>query len=256
MPRKLTLVIAALLIAGAGFAVGLLAHRLFFAQPGASDTPSQPLTTTNKGPDLADFLDLGKSYVNPVEPTKDPKTGFVVGGTNDTALIRGLKEINGRTIANLEKDMRPGAEFPFGSNAGFLGPEEKLLEVLAADNQYVVDELGLTHQELAKHLHAMGTIGLWKQTEEVEFTYRGRRFKVKAGPTSGTQPSPFRDGTNSGNNVTVHNLDNGKKLEYALLVPYMIERYGFYEGKGTSYRVEPKQVVELFDFLKVKAKKK
>jgi len=36
----------------------------------------------------------------------------------------------------------------------------------------------------------------------------------------------------------------------------MIERYGFYEGKGTSYRVEPKQVVELFDFLKVKAKKK
>src|SRR5262249_35493691 len=39
----------------------------------------------------------------------------------------------------------------------------------------------------------------------------------------------------------------------ALLVPYMIERYGFYEGKGTSYRVEPRQVVEVFDFLKTKA---
>ena len=211
---------------------------------------------TDKQPDLADYIGLGEFYVTPVEPKKDARTGFVVGGRNDTALVRRLTELNGRSIADLEKDMRPGAEFPFGSNAGFLGPEEKLLEVLAADNQYVVDELGLTHQELAKHLHAMGTIGLWKQTEEVEFTYRGRRFKVKAGPTSGTQPSPFRDGTNSGNNVTVHNLDNGKKLEYALLVPYMIERYGFYEGKGTSYRVEPKQVVELFDFLKVKAKKK
>src|SRR5262245_22332353 len=205
---------------------------------------------------LADFRDTVKHYVKAVDPRKDGKTGFVVGGKNDSALIRGLKEINGRTIADLEKDMRPGAKSEVGSNAGFLGPKEKLLDVLAADNRYVVDELGLTHQELAKHLHAMGTIGLWKQTEEVEFTYRGRRFKVKAGPTSGTQPSPFRDGTNSGNNVTVHNLDNGKKLEYALLVPYMIERYGFYEGKGTSYRVEPKQVVELFDFLKVKAKKK
>jgi hypothetical protein len=206
--------------------------------------------------DLSDFLDLGKYYVKPVEPKKDPKTGFVVGGKNSTELIRGLEEINGRTIAELEMDMRPGAKSEVGSNAGFLGPKEKLLDVLAADNQYVVDSLGLTHQKLAQHLHAMGTIALWKQTQEVQFTYRGRRFKVKAGPTSGTQPSPFRDGTNSGTNITVHNLDNGKKLEYALLVPYMIERYGFYEGKGTPYRVEARHVVSLFDFLKVRPKKK
>src|SRR5262245_31575792 len=212
-------------------------------------------TTDDKAPDLVTFIDIGKYYVRPVEPKKDAKTGFVVGGKNDTALIRGLKEINGRTIADLEKDMRPGAKSEVGSNAGFLGPKEQLIDVLATDNQYVVDELGLTHQELAKHLHAMGTIGLWKQTQEVEFTYPGRKFKVKADPTSGSQPSPFRDGTGSGDNVAVHNLDNGKKLEYALLVPYMIERYGFYEGKGTSYRVEPKQVVALFDFLKVRPKK-
>jgi hypothetical protein len=209
-----------------------------------------------KGLDLADFLGLGEHYVKPVDPKKDAKTGFVVGGKNATAVIRKLDQINGRTIAELERDMRPGAKSEVGSNAGFLGPKEKLLDVLAADNRYVVDELGLTHQELAKHLHAMGTIGLWKQTREVKFTYLGRRFTVKAGPTSGTQPSPFRDGTNSGNRVTVHNLDNGKKLEYALLVPYMIERYGFYEGKGTPYRVEPRQVAAVFDFLKARAKKK
>jgi hypothetical protein len=35
----------------------------------------------------------------------------------------------------------------------------------------------------------------------------------------------------------------------------MIERYGFYEGKGTPYRVEPRQVIEVFDFLKEKIKK-
>ena len=49
-------------------------------------------------------------------------------------------------------------------------------------------------------------------------------------------------------------LDNGKKLEYSGLVPRMIERYGFYEGKGTSFRVEPKQILEVFDFLKPAAK--
>jgi hypothetical protein len=42
---------------------------------------------------------------------------------------------------------------------------------------------------------------------------------------------------------------------YSLLVPEMIVRYGFYEGKGTPYRVDPRDVLEVFDFLK-KAKKR
>jgi hypothetical protein len=33
----------------------------------------------------------------------------------------------------------------------------------------------------------------------------------------------------------------------------MIERYGFYEGKSTSYRLEPREVVEVFDFLRSKS---
>ena len=212
----------------------------------------------DKPPDLATYLELAKHYVKPVEPKKDPKTGFSVGGKNDTALIRGLKEINGRTIAELEKDMRPGAKSEVGSDAGFLGPDEKLLDVLVADNQYVVEERGLTHQELAKHLHAIGSIGRWQwfqRKEKAEFVYHGRRFKVTTVITKGLQPSPFLDGTESGTNVTVENLDTGKKMWYGLLVPYLIERYGFYEGKGTRYRVEPSQVLEVFDFVEGKAKR-
>jgi hypothetical protein len=201
---------------------------------------------------LALFLDIGKFYVQSVPPRKNPKTGFVVGGKNELGVIRGLKELNGRTITELEEDMRPGAGSEVGSEKGFLGPDELLLDVLVEDNQYVVEELKLTHQELARHLHAMGTIGFWQQSHknaEAEFVYHGRRFKVKLMVTKGFQPSPFRDGTKSGANVSVENLDNGKKLEYALLVPYMIERYGFYEGKGTPYRVDPRKVLAVFDFL-------
>jgi hypothetical protein len=72
---------------------------------------------------------------------------------------------------------------------------------------------------------------------------------IKTVYTRGIQPSPFKDGTESGSCATVRNLDNGKTLTYGLLLPYMIERYGFYEGKGTSYRLEPHDVVEVFDFL-------
>ena len=82
--------------------------------------------------DLPDFTkaelkDLG---IKPVKPAKDPKTGFVVGGKNATALIRTLKEIAGRSIADLEKDMRPKAL----SHAGFLGKDERLLDGARSKN--------------------------------------------------------------------------------------------------------------------------
>lgn len=106
--------------------------------------------------DLADYFRLIKYYVEPVPVTTDPKTGFIVAGKNDNSRIRGLSELNGRSIVELEKDMRPGATSEVGSDKGFPGLDEKLLDVLAADNTYVVDELGLTHQQLPKHLYAMG----------------------------------------------------------------------------------------------------
>jgi hypothetical protein len=192
-------------------------------------------------------VDPAKLGVKPVPPKKDPATGFVVAGKNATALVRQLTEINGRKIADLEKDMRPGA----ASRAGFLGKDEKLLDVLAADNAYVVDEHGLTHQELARHLHLAGAIAAKHAAAgEKEFMYHGRRYKVKAVLFLGYQDSPFKDGTRTDCDATIWNLSNGKKLSYSLLVPHMIERYGFYEGKGTSFRVDPRAVLEVFDFLK------
>jgi hypothetical protein len=237
-------------VAGAVLILALL------GQGSAAEPPKAP--TDDRGPDLAPFIDLGKHYVKPAALKKDEKSGFVVGGKNDTVLIRRLKEINGRTIADLEKDMRPGAKSEVGSESGFLGADEKLLDVLAADNKFVVDDLGLIHQELARHLHALASIGFWQLEQNkdgAEFLYHGRRFRVKLLLSAGAQPSPFKDGTESGSNATVENLDTGKKLEYALLVPYMIERYGFYEGTGTPYRVDPRKVIEVLDFLKKPAKK-
>jgi hypothetical protein len=206
----------------------------------------QPKDFTNVKPE-----ELGVKFV---QAKKDVRTGFVVGGKNATSLVKGLTEISGRSIEALEKDMRPGANAEGGSTAGFLSPKERLLDVLAEDNGLVVDELGLTHQELARHLLVMAAIG--SKLKNQEFVYHGRRFKVTGlDLTTGAQASPFSDGTTcGGQNPTVHNLDNGKKIHYSMLVPHMIERYGFYEGKETSFRVDPRQIIEVLDFIKGKKK--
>jgi hypothetical protein len=178
---------------------------------------------------------------------EDSKTGFRVGGKNPTALVAKLSMIAGRPIADLEEAMRPGGL----STAGFLGKEERLLDVLSADNRYVVDELKLTHQQLARPLLVLGAVaGRDAVTEPKEVTYQGRKFKIKGSPSRAFIQSPFEDGTRTNSEVLVENLANGKKVTFSLLVPLMIERYGFYEGKGTKYRVDPRVIVEVFDFLK------
>jgi hypothetical protein len=204
----------------------------------AAGSPADPTDYTKVDP-----KSLG---IDPVAPRKDDRTGFVVGGKNATALIGKLPEIAGRSIADLEKDMRPGAL----SGKGFLGKDERLLDVLVEDNRYVVDKLGLTHQELARHLHVLGALaGKHAAAKPVEIAYHGRKLRIRAIVSKGFQDSPFKDGTKTNCNATVENLGNGKRLGYSLLVPYMIERYGFYEGKGTPYRVEPRKVLDVLEFL-------
>ena len=228
------------------FAVAVCFFILGSSAPAQQDEPGRART------DLSEVIGLGRYYVTPITERKDPHSGFVVGGKNKTALIRSLERLNGRSLADLEADMRPGAQSKVGSEAGFLGRDESLLEVMAADNDYVVEERGLSHQELAKHLHAMGTIGFWQcinKRDGEEFVYRGRRFKLDAHISRGYQMSPFLDGTKTDTYLNVVNVDSGKKMGYSLLVPYMIERYGFYEGKGTPYRVDPKVILEVFDFV-------
>jgi hypothetical protein len=203
-----------------------------------------------EGPTAPDVspAQLKKLGLEPVEPVKDPATGFVVGGVNATDLIRRLTELNGRSIADLEATMRPGASGEGGSEKGFLGEDESLLDVLASDNDFVRNELKLTHQQIARHLRVLVVIA--PAHESTEIVYGGLRLRVAIQDWRGYQESPFHDGTKANQDVTVTNVETGARLQYSLLVPDMIERYGFYEGKGTPYRVDPKQVVEVLDFLK------
>ena len=195
--------------------------------------------------ELHDYTNLDANYQRLLafKPKKDPKTGFIVGGMNTTETIRGLKEINGITIADLESSMRPGKL----SKAGFLGDKERLLEIMAADNDWVV-KARLTHQEIARHLRVLAVVS---QGESKPFIYHGTRLRAKKIQYDGFQESPFKDGTKASVDVALENLDNGEWIRYSELVPMMIERYGFYEGKGTQYRVDPKQVVKLLSFLEV-----
>lgn len=167
------------------------------------------------------------------------ESGFTVGGLNTTDILRGLSEINGVSLEELEARMRPNAM----SMAGFLGPEESLIDILTVDNDFVLSR-GNTHQQLATPLKY--AIALYCKQMGDTFEYNGQSYKMDVTSWRGLQQSPFSDNTYASSDMRVTNTSNGSSIQFSFLLPEMIERYGFYEGKGTSYRLEPEDILEVF----------
>lgn len=190
--------------------------------------------------------------IKPLVIAEEP-SGFRVGGANPTELIRTLESINNKDVFLLEYHMSPMRD----SYSGFLGKGEKLLKVMAEDNDFVLSQ-GLTHQDLAEPLKYI--VSFFHElpfafSPECDFEYQGQKYRVHVASYRGFQESPFRDGTKGSLDVRVIHLDTGKTISFPSLVAHMIERYGFYEGKKTNYRVEPKDILEVFPHLKEKGKR-
>ena len=178
-------------------------------------------------------------------PKKNHDTEFILNGTNKTSTIKSLTTVAGKPISELETQMRPSASGPSGSTAGFLGRNESLLEVLANDNKVVVEENGLTHQQLAAPLLILTQLRKDNKSGMLKFgknVFYIANFKS----SNGFQHSPFGDELKSSEEFTIFNPETKQKLHYSTLVPEMIYRYGFYEGQGTKFRVPPEKIIEFF----------
>jgi hypothetical protein len=224
-----------LFIAAASGLVFVGAILLWISGADCPEVEVRPLATAKMPPAEAFTLLTEQDDVFP--PQKDQLTDFILGGKNPTALIRELPQITGVRIADLEARMRQGPDH-------LLGEKESLLEVLAAQNQ-LVDELGLSHQELAKPLKVVA------QAKSKYVRYRDRRYTVSFRRWNDYWSSPFNDGLKSGlTEVDVQNMENGRFIRFHILLPKLIERYGFYGGLEGRHRLDPHDVVEVFDFLK------
>lgn len=74
-------------------------------------------------------------------------------------------------------------------------------------------------------------------------------FKVEARTYRGCQENPFREGWNmpphSNVDFTVTN-STGEAVSFPGLIIKLIRDYQFFEGRGTSYRLDPEKAVRVF----------
>ena len=135
-----------------------------------------------------------------------------------------------------EKNMQPGVI----TADGFLGSDTRpLVDIIEHDEESMV-KLGLDFETLVaklKHLLQEGRKGLGEPVTV------DNQWIVRTDEARGHLPSPFEDGIFRKVNAEVELLSEGKptgkKLLYTDLSLHLIEKYHFFEGKGSSFRVDP-----------------
>jgi hypothetical protein len=214
--------------------------------------------------------------LTPLQTQTQQDGSFVINGVNSSETISRLAELTGLPISELERRMLPDDRSMYkpkryeyyGSGSGFGGflkPGESLLEVMTQDNDYVQGQR-LTHQDVAKPLFQMLN-AFFKAMKEGASPYDTFYFRLH-GKTYGYivfgfpmgQCCPFNDGIIiPGQNFLVKEFDGEpqrldlrdetslkcKTFTFAWLHPYMIARYGFYEG-NVDFRKDPKKIVDFF----------
>jgi hypothetical protein len=123
----------------------------------------------------------------------------------------------------------------------FLGSDHrKLIEILNQD-QGEVNALGLTHEAIAERLEAITQAA---KTSLGETILVEERYEVQAEEARGRIPCPWRHpgGLFPKGQIELEDRKTGETLIWTDLSVHLIRQHGFYQGKGSPYRLEPEKL--------------
>ena len=140
-----------------------------------------------------------------------------------------------------QANMKPGVITLYG----FLGPDDRNLIDILTEDDGEVKRLGLTHERIAARMEELrdeGAKGLG------EFIRVEPHFQVRVESVRGKLPSPFGGpGLHRKTNTEVRNETNGREVVYSDLQIHLIDKHGFYQGKGSMFRLDPADLAAVLE---------
>jgi hypothetical protein len=144
-------------------------------------------------------------------------------------------------LRKAQQEMMPGVI----SLQGFIGTDKRDLAEILDDDDNTVKSLGLTHAEIAAKMRKFRELG---EAGLGEFVRVQPHFEIRVGSVRGGLRCPFGDkGLTRKSNIEVVNLANGKSVTYTDLCIHLIEKHGFYQGKGSPFRLDPRALAETLE---------
>ena len=126
----------------------------------------------------------------------------------------------------------------------FRSDGRNLIDIINEDDG-TVRQHGLTHEAIADRMAEFRDKGLAGLNE---FISVDANFDVRVDSVRGKLPSPFGGPGMYGKiNTTVVNKRLKEQITYTDLHIHFIRDHGFYEGKGSPFRLEPAQLIAVLE---------
>ena len=143
-----------------------------------------------------------------------------------------------------EQDM-PAMQAGNISRDGFLGSDRRPLAKIIRADEEELKKLNLTHQAIAgrmSYFRDKGKRGLGG------FVKVKPHFEVSCEVARGFLPCPFDEsGKHRKTIVIVRNLRLRKEITFSDMNIHLIAAHGFYEGKGSPFRLEPVDLAQILE---------
>ncbi len=132
---------------------------------------------------------------------------------------------------------------PAFSSAGFMGTDVRsLAEIIDADLAEI-SSLGYTPQQITERMGqftdtAAKALGNWVAIDD---TCRAMIAEAK-----GRIPCPWPHAGNFAKRVTIlKDYNTGSEIKWSDLNIHLIAEHNFFEGHGSAFRIEPKEIIEI-----------
>ncbi len=139
-----------------------------------------------------------------------------------------------------QAQMQPGVI----TRDGMLGTDTRRLVDILVEDEAAVRRLGTTNITIARRMRQLRRAGAGGLGNSIPV---GDNFDVIVDGVRGRLPCPYEDGTVSKTNTRVFNRRLGRELLFTDLNIHLIERHGFYMGRGSLYRIEPADAMAILE---------
>ena len=129
-------------------------------------------------------------------------------------------------------------------HGNYLRGDDRPLQRILDDDEAEVVRLGLDIEAVTDQMR-----GLFEQGRKAlgDPIMVDDAYEVTVHEYRGTTPSPWMDHYSSPKAVVeARNLRTGRTLRFSLLSLHLIRNYGFFQGKGSPFRIEPRDLYEFF----------
>lgn len=129
------------------------------------------------------------------------------------------------------------------ARGGFLGGDKRTVEEIIDADSASAARAGYSCGQIAarmKELTELARSGLGTFVDD------GKDLEVKADDSRGRVTCPWPHPVSCFKTVTtVHNTRTGKTIQWSDLSIHMIAEHGFFEGVGSTFRLEPAALIEM-----------